>query len=399
MTSHRIVTDFPTPAGRPATLANWRSSPFNQWGFRHVRELLPTAHIARSDAATALPRDLRYLEDVTFKGLDGEQTTLPAGLRSVNTDGFLVLHRGRIASEWYDNGSTPSTQHLIFSVSKSLCGTLGGILVDLGKLDADAPVTDYIPEMKDSVYGTCTVRHLLDMSVGIRFDEDYSATDGDVVAYRRSSGWDPIPTGRAITHQREFLLTLRPDGTPHGETFHYVSPNTDVLGWIYERVCGMTYAEILQQHLWIPMGAEHDAYMTVDPRGAARSAGGLCCSVRDLARFGDMMGNHGVSGSGRQVVPSAWIDDIRKNGNADAWSRGKFVVLFPNGNYRSKWYTPDRAEEVFCGIGIHGQWLYIDPKQELVIVRVSSQNAPFDMPKDLMWLRACRAIASRFMPR
>ena len=304
--------------------------------------------------------------------------------------------RGRIVAEWYDHGLTPSSQHLIFSVSKSFCGTLGGILAALGKLDPDAPVTTYIPEMRGSVYGDCTVRHLLDMSVGIRFDEDYLATEGDVVAYRRATGWDPVPAGEpAPPHLRQLLQTLKHDGTPHGDTFHYVSTNTDVLGWVYERACGVPYAKLMQDHLWAPMGAENDAYIAVDSQGAARAAGGMCATLRDLARFGEMMRNNGVS-NGRQVVPGDWVHDIRKNGDADAWSRGKFTVLFPNGNYRSKWYTPDVTREAFSAIGIHGQWIYIDPQSETVIVRVSSQPIPFDMPKDVIWLNACRAIASRF---
>ncbi|MDB5626669.1 MAG: serine hydrolase, partial [Tardiphaga sp.] len=170
------MTGFPAPEQQQVTIANWRTAPFSRWGFQNVRELLPTANIARSDSPTSLPSEPRYLDDVTFAGLDGAAMTLPQGLRAIDTDGFIALHRGRVVAEWYANGLTPSTQHLIFSVSKSFCGTLGGILVAAGKLDPDALVVSYIPEMKGSVYGDCTVRHLLDMSVGIEFNEDYLAT-------------------------------------------------------------------------------------------------------------------------------------------------------------------------------------------------------------------------------
>ncbi|MDB5547691.1 MAG: serine hydrolase [Tardiphaga sp.] len=391
----RLMTGFPAPEQQQVTIANWRTAPFSRWGFQNVRELLPTANIARSDSPTSLPSEPRYLDDVTFAGLDGAAMTLPQGLRAIDTDGFIALHRGRVVAEWYANGLTPSTQHLIFSVSKSFCGTLGGILVAAGKLDPDALVVSYVPEMKGSVYGDCTVRHLLDMSVGIEFNEDYLATEGSIVDYRRATGWDPVPAGApAAPHLRAFLTTLKHDGTPHGETFHYVSTNTDLLGWVYERACNKPYAKILQDELWAPMGAESDAYIAVDSHGAARAAGGICATLRDLARFGEMMRNNGVS-NGRPVVPNDWVHDIRKNGDAAAWSRGKFTVLFPNGNYRSKWYTPDVAREAFSAIGIHGQWIYIDPQAETVIVRVSSQAIPFDMPKDVLWLGACRAIADR----
>ena len=378
---------------RRITLANWRQHPQMEWSYRNVRELLPTANIARSSTPVALPRSLGYLDDIAFEDLKGETTTVADALRSTYVDGFLVLHRGRIVTEWYAHGLTPDAQHLIFSVSKSIAGAIGGILTGQGRLDPDAPVVSYLPELKASVYGTCAVRHLLDMSVGIRFDEDYDDGEGDVIRYRRAAGWDLPTRGAPPIHLRDYLGTMRPGGQPHGYAFHYVSPNTDVLGWVYERVCGMPYAKIVAENLWGPLGAENDAYITVDSQGAARVAGGICATLRDLARFGEMMRNHGVS-NGRQVVPSWWIDDIRKNGNAEAWSRGDLVVVFPNGNYRNKWYTVDRDRTAFAAVGIHGQWIYIDPAAETVIVRVSSQPTPMDIELDCMWLCGYAAIAS-----
>ncbi|OKO79237.1 serine hydrolase [Bradyrhizobium sp. NAS96.2] len=395
MNSRRIMAAFPSAADEQVTLANWRQHPYNEWAFRNVRELLPTANIARAAAPAPLSFAPRYLDDVSFADPRGETVGVGQALRASHTDGIVVSHRGQVVFEWYAHGLTPDTPHLIFSVSKSVAGTLGGILADHGKLDPDAPVTRYIPEMEGSVYGgSCTVRHLLDMSVGIRFDEDYMARDGDIMNYRRSTGWEPPDPAIPPSNLRDYLRTLRPNGAPHGETFHYVSTNTDVLGWVYERACGMSYAKILSQYLWQPMGAEHDAYITVDSRGAARVAGGICATVRDLARFGEMMRNHGIS-NGRQVVPGWWVDDIRQNGNAEAWSRGDLTKVFPNGNYRNKWYTLDRGETPFAAVGIHGQWIYIDPANETVIARVSSQPLPMDLDLDHMWMRGYRAIAVR----
>ncbi|WP_426434760.1 serine hydrolase domain-containing protein [Bradyrhizobium genosp. P] len=395
MNSRRIMAAFPPAADQQVTLANWRQHPFSEWAFRNVRELLPTANIARSREPAPLSFAQEYLEDVSFANPRGETIEVAEALRTSHTDGIVVSHRGRIVSEWYAHGLTPDTPHLVFSVSKSIAGTLGGILADRGKLDPDAPVVGYIPEMEGSVYGGgCTVRHLLDMSIGIRFDEDYQARDGDVMNYRRSTGWEPPDPSVPATNLRDYLRTLRPNGTPHGHTFHYVSTNTDVLGWVYERACGISYAKILAQYLWQPMGAEDDAYIAVDSRGAARVAGGICATLRDLTRFGEMMRNHGVS-NGRQVVPSWWIDDIRRNGNAEAWVRGDLTKVFPNGNYRSKWYTIDRGETPLAAVGIHGQWVYIDPANEMVITRVSSQPLPMDLDLDHMWMRGYRALAAR----
>ena len=399
MSSRRIMAAFPPAVDELVTLADWRQHPFSEWAFRNVRELLPTASISR--AAEPAPQSFAqtYLEDVSFANARGEEVGVGEALRASHTDGIVVSYRGQIVFEWYAHGLTPDSPHLIFSVSKSIAGTLGGILADRGLVDPDAPITRYIPEMEGSAYGRgCTVRHLLDMSVGIHFDEDYLACDGDVMNYRRSTGWEPPDASIPATNLRDYLRTLRPDGSPHGHTFHYVSTNTDVLGWVYERACGMPYAKILSHYLWQPMGAASDAYITLDSRGAARVAGGICATVRDLARFGEMMRNYGVS-NGQQVAPTWWIDDIRCNGNAEAWSRGDLTKVFPNGNYRSKWYTIDRGKTPFAAVGIHGQWIYIDPASETVIARVSSQPLALDLDLDHMWLRGYHAIASKLVDR
>lgn len=241
MNSRRIMAAFPSAADQQVTLANWRQHPFSEWGFRNVRELLPTANIARAQTPAPLSFAPRHLDDIGFADPRSETIGVGQALRASHTDGIVVSHRGQVVFEWYAHGLTPDTPHLIFSVSKSVAGTLGGILADRGMLDPDAPVTRYIPEMEGSVYGgSCTVRHLLDMSVGIRFEEDYMARDGDVVNYRRSTGWEPPDPAVPPTNLRDYLRTLRPNGAPHGETFHYVSTNTDVLGWVYEHACGMS---------------------------------------------------------------------------------------------------------------------------------------------------------------
>ena len=185
----------------------------------------------------------------------------------------------------------------------------------------------------------------------------------------------------------------RASGKPHGKVFHYVSPNTDVLGWVYERACGAPYARILSEYLWQPMGAAEDASMTLDASGAARVAGGISATARDLARFGEMIRCRGVA-NGRQVVPGWWIDDIHANGDSKAWSDGDLADIFPGGRYRSKWYTIDPARCDLAAIGIHGQWIYVDTLTDTVIVKLATQPKAMDIPLDHRWLAAFRAIAA-----
>ena len=203
-------------------------------------------------------------------------------------------------------------------------------------------------------------------------------------------GWDPAPAGQPTSGIRAFLPTLRPNGNPHGHAFHYVSPNTDVAGWVLERATGTPYARLLGECLWGPMGAEAEASMALDPFGMGRFAGGISATVRDVARVGEMMRNRGCAG-GRAVVPGWWVDDIRTKGDPAAWSRGDLVKVFPSASYRNKWYNI--APSVFCAVGIHGQWIYIDEAAEVVVARVSSQPMAMELNKDLLWLRGYDAIA------
>jgi CubicO group peptidase (beta-lactamase class C family) len=395
MGADHVMDAFPPSPDRLVTLSNWRKAPFSGWGFRNVRRLVPTADIAASGRAIPLEIRLEDVGDAGFTGHDGKPTTIGQALPATSTDAFIVLLRGQIAVEWYGNGMSATTPHIVFSVSKSICGTLGGILAERGLLDPNAPVVDYVPELRPSVYAGCTVRHLLDMAVGIAFNEDYDDPRGDVARYRNAVGWDPLPAGDQPIDLRSFLALQRPDGQKHGGLFHYVSTNTDVLGWVYERACGRAYADIVSDYLWQPLGAECCAYITVDAHNAMRAAGGICVTPRDLARFGEMIRRRGIAGS-RQVVPAAWIDDINTRGDADAWARSEFADIFPNASYRSQWYRIDRDKGVLVAFGIHGQWIYIHPDAELVIIRMASEATPLDPDRVRGWRRGFDAIAALF---
>ena len=376
------------PSSRP-TLANWRTAPFNRWAFRHVREIVPSARIARSSQpAWRLKRGIEPLEAVAFETPEGRKATVAEMLAETFTDGLIVLKNGRILHESYHAGHDAGTPHIVFSVSKSVTALIAGALVGQGLLDPDRPVTHYIPEAKASAYGTATVRHVLDMTVGVAFEENYLDPDPTFLRYREATNWNP-PTGEP-SDLKGFLSTLPGNGKPHGEAFHYVSPNSDMLGWILERAGGRRYADLATDLLWKPMRPEADAYVTVDRLGAARAAGGVCMTLRDMARIGEMVRCRGMAG-GRQVVPGEWIDDIAGNGDPEAWARGSMASLIPGGRYRSKWYVTRTG--VLMAIGIHGQWIYVDRAAGVVIAKQSSQPLPADDPADILTVRAFKALA------
>ncbi len=393
LNSTDLMRGAPPPADRQVTLANWRLPPFNRWGFQNVRQILPTAPISRGGAA-ALPlaADRHPIDGIAFAGPDGGEWTVARMLAETWTDGLVVLRGGRVVAEHYDNGQRPETPHLVFSVSKSFTGALAGIAAGSGQLDPDAPVTRYIPEATGSAYGDCAVRHVLDMTVGTSFEESYLDPAGDYVRYRVATGWNPPGDPSWIADMRGFLLTLKRDRKPHGETFHYVSPNSDLLGWILERATGERLADLMSRALWSRLGAESDAEITVDRLGAARTAGGISVTLRDLARLGETMRRGGKAGNA-QVIPAAWVADILGKGDRAAWARGEMAELLPGGSYRSQWYSLNNASGAFCAIGIHGQWIYVDPAAEVVIAKQSSQPLPVDDATDHLLLRGFDAIA------
>ena len=134
--------------------------------------------------------------------------------------------------------------------------------------------------------GLTDFQNVLDMRTGIRFAEYYEAATGAIIEYRKSTGWNPLAPGETATDLRNFFNQVTDTDGAHQKRFHYVSPNTDLMAWIIERATGARFADLMSEHLWQPMGAETSAYITVDRLGAPRAAGGMCVTLRDLARVG-----------------------------------------------------------------------------------------------------------------
>ncbi len=372
-----VMRTFPAAQGEQVTLANLLSGPYNRWAFRNMRRLLPTANVWRGNGPAPVPLvEPVHLGDVEFLDRDGAPHTVAENIVDGYTDGLVILHRGKIVTEYYAEGVEPHEPHLLMSVTKSFAGSLAGILVEQGRLKPDDRVTDIVPEVKGSAYDGALVHHVLNMTVGIDFDDDYDNPDSDNVLLDVASGWRP-PRDGAPDNLRDYITTMRPAGE-HGSTFHYVSTNTDLLGWILERVSGTDFATLLSREVWQPMGAAHDAYVTLDRLGAPQTDGGLCVTTRDLARFGQLHLQNGIM-NGRRIVPEWWIRDFRDNGDADAWDRGSFADLFPGCHYRYQWFTDLKCERrPFFGIGIHGQMLFVDSVAGVVGARHSSHPMPVD---------------------
>ncbi|TIV22666.1 MAG: serine hydrolase [Mesorhizobium sp.] len=370
-------TAFETQYGfarKDVRLETWRLSPFNRWSFQNVGELVPSAHVAAAPGDEEQAKSLGALleENISFAG--GSET-VGSFLKRSDTDGLTILKGGKLVGDWSAAHMPFGARHIIFSISKSVTAILAGILEGEGVFDPNAPVIEYIPEAKGSAYDDASVRNVLDMTVSLDFEEAYLDPESAFARYRRSTLWNP---GGGSESLAAFLLTLQRLAEPHGQTYRYRSPNSDMLGILVERASGKRVSQLFREKLWLPLGAASDMSVTVDMEGTARTAGGMSMTLRDLARIGEMM-RQGGTANGRRIVPEAWVrDTVATGGSFEAWQRGTMAFLFPKGRYRNKWYQTGHDSGAFCGIGIHGQWLYVNPRTEVVIAKMSSQPEPVD---------------------
>jgi CubicO group peptidase (beta-lactamase class C family) len=311
------------------------------------------------------------------------------------TDGLVVLHRGQVVYETYRGALQPHMPHLAMSVTKSFTGLLAALLVHEGALDPAAPVRDYLPELAATAFGDATVRHVMDMTTGVRYREDYVDPDAEVRFYAVAAGFSPPPKGYAgPTTIFDFLRTLQKQGE-HGEAFAYKTCNTEVLGWIVQRVAGKPLADLLSERIWRKLGAEEDGYVMVDATGFALCGAGLNVTTRDLARFGEMM-RLGGAFNGQQIVPRAVVDDISGGASKADFAKAGYVTL-PGWSYRNQWWVSHNRFGAYSARGVHGQVCYVAPGAEMVIARFASHPtaANGNGPLDRVSLPAYEAIAAR----
>lgn len=375
----RMTTQFAKAYGferSAVTLENWRTAPFSRFSFGHAEEIVPSATIsATAEYPEGSPIGSDLLGLALPEGLAG-QPHVGAYLDYAHTDAFVVMKAGKIVAEHYALHAGIDQRHIVFSISKSLTALVIATLEADGLINPKAPVTDLLPEAAGSAYGDCTIRDVLDMRVSLAFDEAYLNTDGAYARYRRATLWNPADKSQPNETLLAFLMTLKKDTHPHGGAHFYASPNSDLLGILIERATGERYADVLSSRLWKPLGAKNHASVTVDAEGTARAAGGISVTARDLARVGEMLRNGG-SVDGKRLIPEAWLTDMLTAGDHQAWVDGK-SNFFTKGRYRSQWYQSGEPDGAFCAIGIHGQWLYVDPSTETTIVKLSSQPNPLD---------------------
>lgn len=366
-----IMKGFPPPAEKIVTLGNLLKYPNSRWGFQHIRELGPTANVWRGKAAvSALPEAARQLKNVDFLSKDSQQISIEDWQKNTYTDGLLVLHRGHIVYQKYYSGMRPETPHALWSLSKSFTGLLARILIQDNKLAPNAKVSDYLPELAATAWGDATVQQTLDMTTSAQYREVFSDPKSEIFQYLFAGGILPMPKdygGPKTTY--DFLKTVKKDGE-HGNGFKYKSVDTEVIGWVLSRVTGKSFAELVSDHIWSQIGAEEDAHVWVDPAGTALSSIGLNATLRDLGRLGEAMRMNGRI-NGRQAIPEAVVAELRKGGDREKFKASGQSVR-AGYSYHDFWWNSHDADGSFEAKGLNGQHIHINPKAELVIVKLSS---------------------------
>ncbi len=369
-----------------------------RWTVCHFRQLMPNVGVSKGSAgARPLPVALDpALDSVSFTPLGADTTmTWDEAFAANYTDGIIVLHHGRVVYERYDGCLKPDTLHGVMSVTKSITGLLGEMLVAEGRLDETALVGGLIPELQGSAFGDATVRQVMDMTTGLHYSENYADPNAEVWAYSRAGS--PLPKPKDYTGPRsyfEYLQTVKKSGT-HGEAFAYKTINADTLGWLIARSSAKSVAEVFSERIWSRIGAEREAFFTVDSIGTPFAGGGFNATLRDLARLGQLMLDEGRVGS-EQIVPAAAIARIRNGGEAALFANAGYTRL-PGWSYGGQWWVSNDEHGAYAARGVYGQTIWVDPKADMVIVRLASYPVAANAANDPTSLPAYRAVAEYLM--
>ena len=355
-----------TPPTSAATILGW--TPEQQaYGYRHMEKFAPTRLIARGRAVHPLPLAAVQINPSVMA--NGRAYDTDAYMAAFRASGVLVIKDGQIVLERYGLGRSPNERWTSFSVAKSVTSTLIGAAVRDGKIASlEAQVTAYIPELKGSAYEGVTVRQLITMTSGVKWNEDYADPNSDVAKV----GFTQLEPG--INPVVSYMRRLPRDAAP-GTKFVYDTGETDLAGILLSNAVGKPLAQYLSEKIWRPYGMERDGVWVTDTAGHER--GGCCISMtlRDYGRFGQFILDGGKAG-GADVLPTGWI--------ADATSA--HVKIPPYGYFW--WGIPGGFEAE----GIFGQTVSIFPEDHLIVVINSAWPSAWDEKIDAVRMKYLKAI-------
>ncbi len=358
--------------------------------FNRLAGIFPYRVIRASSSPFSFPRgETIVLPDTYF--FQGKQRDTRAFLEETDTVALFVLSDGAVVCERYWLTGGPDVHWASWSVGKSFVSALVGIALHEGFIDSiEEPVTVYVPELSGSAYDGVRIKDLLQMSSGARWDEDYSDPESDIMRFARAWG-----SGGSLN---EFTATLVREREP-GTYNYYNSMDTQALGMLLVAATGQGLSAYAGKKLWEPLGMEADAYWITDDRGMELAAGGLQVIARDYAKFGQLYLDRG-NWRGRQIVPEAWVRDS-VTPDAPHIMPG-LDPEYPIG-YGYQWWIPEGDEGEFTAIGVYNQFIYVNPANRLVIVKLSANTGYGLTDDDSSWrelesIELFRAIGNSLEP-
>ena len=347
--------------------------------FRSFPSIVNTALVEKSDRPNSLPRASSINLPERFQMGDTLVET-QAFLDHTNTDGLLIYQGDSVRFEYYGNGFTESDIHISWSMSKSLISGLIGIALEEGYIKSiEEKAIEYVPSLIGSGYETVTIRNLLQMSSGIRFNEDYGDFNSDINRMGRY-----FALGMPMA---DFAASLTNEKTP-GTYNHYVSIDTQVLGMILVSATNMSIAEYTKQKIWDAIGAESDAHWIIDKSNMEFALGGYNTTLRDYARLGILYLDSG-RWNGEQLIPEAWV--LESTQPQDEHVQQRIENGIEKDGYGYQWWIPYGADDEFMAIGVYDQFIYIDPDKDAIIVKLSS-NHYFRQDYDRLYKRLSVAL-------
>lgn len=317
----------------------------------------------------------------------GAEMDLPAGavawIRDRAVTSLLVLHKGQIVHESYHLGTDPTDRRIGWSIAKSFVSALFGIVRAEGAIGSlDEPVTTYAPALAGSIYDNVTIRHVLLMTSGVEFDEDYLDYHSDINKMGRVLALGGSMDG--------FAASLNARATAPGTRWKYVSIDTHVLAMVIRGATGRDLPDLLTEKIIAPLGLEAEPYILTDGRGVAFALGGLNLTTRDYARFGQMFAQGGLW-QGREIVPADWV---AASTIASAPTQPGEI------RYGYQWWIPHGAEDgIFMARGIYGQYVYIDQPRDIVIVSTAADRQFREEGVTDINIAMFRSIAAALSPR
>ncbi|HEY1709453.1 MAG TPA: serine hydrolase [Rhizomicrobium sp.] len=346
------AADTPSPKNNPGLGSILFWTPAQQAaGYKAIEKVYPVRTIAHDGHVFPLPQSADKPPAISYD-FQGSHWDTDRFMRDERTSGLLIIKDGKIVLERYGPGRKPEDRWVSFSVTKSVTSTLVGAAIKDGYIKSlDAMVTDYIPGLKGSAYDGVTIRQILTMTSGVKWNEDYGNPKSDAAQFALTKpgpkGEDPVVL---------YMAKLPREAKP-GTKFVYKTGESDMVGVLVQNATHKHLADYLSEKIWSKFGMESDANWMLDLGGS--EIGGCCISatLRDYGRFGMFIMGGGVAG-GKQVVPPDYLAAATKK---------QVTSDFGNEGYGYQWWIPNGGG-AYEAIGIFGQSIYVNPAEKLVIV-------------------------------